>query len=216
LGTEEQQKRKRVFLVLTLAGLVLTSASFFTPMWWVALEAPNYPKHTFPQGVKILMHWDGVRNGCTLQEGRDVHEDEPMDCVHEMNTINHYIGMHPIEKGAQLEFAAAPYIFLASAVMLVAALFYTGPFWWMLLLPGILMPVAFLADFAGWLWWFGHSLHDWAAFSVKPFMPTVLGEGKVAQFSTYAYPSYGFAIVVVGALCLALALLIRRKQLQEA
>ena len=75
---------------------------------------------------------------------------------------------------------------------------------------------AFLADFTYWLWWFGHNLHEWAAFSVKPFMPTVLGEGKVAQFSTYAYPSYGFAIVVVGSLCLALALLIRRKQLQEA
>jgi hypothetical protein len=210
----EQQKRARVFAVLTIAGLVLTSVSFFTPMWWVSLTAPNYPEHTFPDGVKILMHWNGVRNGCTLQEGRDVVEDEPMDCVHEMNTINHYIGMHPIERGAQLEFAAAPYIFIASGLMLLGALFYKGAFWWVLFLPGVLMPVAFLVDFAGWLWWFGHNLHEWAAFTVKPFMPTVLGEGKVAQFATFAYPDYGFAIVVAGSLCLTLALLIRRKQLQ--
>jgi hypothetical protein len=69
-------------------------------------------------------------------------------------------------------------------------------------------------DFAGWLWWFGHNLNDWAAFSVKPFMPTALGEGKVAQFSTFAYPDYGFALVLVGSLSLTLALLVRRKQLQ--
>ncbi len=216
MSSPEAQKRLRLFRILTVVGLLLTTASFFTPMWWVSLTAPNYPKATFPQGVKILMHWNGVRNGCELQERDDVVEDEPLDCVHEMNTINHYIGMHPIERGAQLEFAAAPYIFVFSGLCLVLALFYAGPLWWALFLPGILMPAAFVLDFVGWLWWFGHNLHDWAAFSVKPFMPTALGEGKVAQFSTFAYPDYGFAIVLVGAGSLLLALLIRRKQLQEA
>jgi hypothetical protein len=216
VSTPEQQKRLRAFRILTLAGLLLTTASFFVPMWWVSLKAPNYPEATFPQGVKILMHWTAVRNGCKLQEREDVAEEEPLDCVHEMNTINHYIWMHPIERGAQVEFALAPYLFALSGVFLVAALFYGGPLWWVLFLPGILLPVGFLVDFTGWLWWFGHNLNDWAAFTVKPFMPTVLGEGKVAQFSTYAYPDYGFALVVVGSACLVLALLVRRKQLQEA
>jgi hypothetical protein len=216
LSSPEQAKRGRVFRILTGVGLLLTSASFFAPMWWVSLKAPNYPEHTFPQGVKIVMHWNKVANGCKLMGREDVFEDEPLDCIHEMNTINHYIGMHPIEHGAQLEFAAAPYIFVLSGVMLVGALFYSGPLWWVLFLPGILLPVGFLVDFAGWLWWFGHNLNDWAAFTVKPFMPTVMGEGKVAQFSTYAYPDYGFALVIAGSLCLALALLNRRKQLQEA
>ncbi len=215
MSSPEQQKRIRVFRILTVVGLVLTSASFFLPMWWVSLKAPNYPEHTFPQGVKILMHWNGVRNGCELMGREDVYEEEPLDCVHEMNTINHYIGMHPIERGAKVEFALSPYLFALSAAMLVAALFYSGPLWWGLFLPGILLPVGFLVDFTAWLWWFGHNLHDWAAFTVKPFMPTVLGEGKVAQFSTYAYPDVGFGVVVVGSLGLALALLIRRKQLQE-
>jgi hypothetical protein len=215
LSSPEQQQRARVFRILTVLGLVLTSASFFAPMWWVSLKAPNYPEHTFPQGVKIVMHWDGVRNGCLLMGREDVFEEEPLDCVHEMNTINHYIGMHPIERGAQIEFSIAPYLFGLSAIMLVAALFYAGPLWWLLFLPGILLPVGFLVDFTAWLWWFGHTLNEWAAFTVKPFMPTVLGEGKVAQFSTYAYPDYGFALVLVGSLSLALALLVRRKQLQE-
>lgn len=216
MSTSEVQKRAQLFRILTVVGLVLTTLSFFSPMWWVSLKAPNYPEATFPQGVKILMHWNGVRNGCKLQVREDVDEDEPLDCVHEMNTINHYIGMHPIERGAQFEFSVAPYLFALSAVFLVAALFYGGPLWWFLFVPGILLPVGFILDFVGWLWWFGHNLNDWAAFSVKPFMPTVLGEGKVAQFSTFAYPDYGFALVVVGSLCLVVALLVRRKQLQEA
>jgi hypothetical protein len=65
------------------------------------------------------------------------------------------------------------------------------------------------------MWWFGHNLKDWAAFTVKPFMPTLLGEGMVAQFSTYAYPHYGMLVSLVSSLVLALALLIRRKQLRE-
>ena len=35
------------------------------------------------------------------------------------------------------------------------------------------------------------------AFTVKPFMPTVFGEGKVAQFSTYSYPHWGYGLLMV-------------------
>jgi hypothetical protein len=205
-----------VYRALVVAGLVLMVAAFFAPMWWVSLKAPNYPEHTFPDGVRIHMHWTAVTNGCKARESDEVEEEEGLDCVHEMNTINHYIGMEPIERGARIEFAAAPFLFSAFGLFLVAALFYKGPFWWLLLLPAILAPIAFLADFTYWLWWFGHHLHDWAAFTVKPFMPTVLGEGKVAQFSTYAYPHYGMLLSIASALILLVALLIRRKQLREA
>jgi hypothetical protein len=82
------------------------------------------------------------------------------------------------------------------------------------LVPGLLA-VFFLMDYAGWLWFFGHNLNAWGAFTVKPFMPTVFGEGKVAQFSTYSYPHYGYALLVAMFVLLMLAVLIRRKQLRE-
>lgn len=201
-------------VALTLAGVVLMAWSFFAPMWWVSLKAPNYPEHTFPDGVRIHMHWNHVANGCEARVGDEVEEEEGLDCVHEMNTINHYIGMEPIEVGAQREFAAAPYLFAAFGVLALASLFYKGPLWWLLPLPAIALPIGFLVDFSAWLFWFGHNLREWAAFTVKPFMPTVLGEGKVAQFSTYAYPHYGMALSLASAACLALAVLLRRKQLQ--
>jgi hypothetical protein len=78
-----------------------------------------------------------------------------------------------------------------------------------------LLPVFFVITYAGWLWFFGHNMHPWGAFTVKPFMPTVFGEGKVAQFSTYSYPYWGYGMLVVASVCLALAILIRRKQMRE-
>jgi hypothetical protein len=216
MAAESQGDRTGLFRILTGVGLALMIAAYFSPMWWVSLKAPNYPEHTFPDGVRIHMHWDGVRNGCSARENGEVEEEEGLDCVHEMNTINHYIGMAPIEKGAVLEFAAAPYLFAAFAVMLVGVLFYAGPGWWLLMVPAIIAPAVFIGDFSYWLWWFGHNLHPWAAFTVKPFMPTVLGEGKVAQFSTFAYPHYGVLLSLGSAVILMLALLIRRKDLQSS
>jgi len=210
-----QNSRLLVFRVLTIVGLALMVASFFSPMWWVSLKAVNYPEDTFPDGIRIHMHWTGVENGCSQQEREEVVDEEGLDCVEEMNTINHYIGMEPIDRGAAIEFAAAPYLFVAFGVMLLVMLFYTGPGWWLLGIPSIVAPVVFIGDFAFWLWWFGHNLKEWAAFTVKPFMPTVLGEGLVAQFSTFSYPHYGMLLSLASAICVLLAVLIRRKQLQE-
>lgn len=211
---ESLQKKTWIFRVLTVAGIALMASSFFAPMWWVSLKAPNYPESSFPQGIRIHIHWNGVFNGCTHQ-GADLDEDDIVDCVYEMDIINHYIGMEPISKGAQLEIKVAPYIFIAFGLLLVVGLFYSGPGWPLLFLPAIILPVAFVADFSAWLWWFGHNLHEWAAFSVKPFMPTVLGEGMVAQFSTYAYPHYGMLLSAAASVCLAFAVLVRRSGVKQ-
>jgi len=78
-----------------------------------------------------------------------------------------------------------------------------------------LLPVFFVITYAGWLWFFGHNMHPWGAFTVKPFMPTVFGEGKVAQFSTYSYPYWGYGLLVLMFVSLVPAILMRRKQLRE-
>ncbi len=213
--TELQKSSAAPFRLLTLAGMAILAAAFFSPIWWVSLKAPNYPPETFPDGVRIVFQFNGVKNGCQLRQSKEVEEDEPLDCVHEMNTINHYIGMHPIADGAKYEIAAAPYLFAAVDLMLLAFLFYSGPFWWLLALPAIMVPVGFVVDYSGWLWYYGHTLSPMGAFTVKPFMPTVFGEGKVAQFSTYSYPDYGFGLLLVASFAVLLALLLRRKQLRQ-
>ncbi|MDZ7657494.1 MAG: hypothetical protein U0997_16285 [Sulfurimicrobium sp.] len=314
------QKQMTQVRILTFIALVLMIGAYFSPIWWVSLTAPNYPKEAFPDGIRIHFHFDGVYNGCkapaestrmaqeTLQMdlGDDLsHRDGSssgkqevgLDCVHEMNTINHYVGMYPILTGSPVELRLSKFIFGFMAVMMLgfmvaqrkarlivlgmgfaavsawmvvdqlvlgnldkfaviyhdaAATFFNQPevlarwvanlkmatkaaiggliaamvivvlgvwkirsFSLLLVLVPALLPVFFVLDYAGWLWFFGHNLHPWGAFTVKPFMPTVFGEGKVAQFSTYSYPYYGYAMLLGTSAASLLALLIRRKLMRE-
>ncbi|BDI07708.1 hypothetical protein [Sphaerotilus microaerophilus] len=319
------RKQTRLIRLLTLVALLAMVAAYFAPIWWVSLTAPNYPKDAFPDGIRIHFHFDGVHNGCkaavrgsqlaneTLQEDlakdterynpvldakKDVNKDaKGLDCVHEMNTINHYVGMFPISTGAPVEKPLAKFFFGFFAVMLLAfaaierrtrllvlgvgfsavavwavvdqfvlghlashvkayvdeaGTFFKEPekirawgdnvtlvtkvvvgvlvlamgivfagvaklrsFELLMALVPALLPVFFVIEYATWLWFFGHNLHPWGAFTVKPFMPTVFGEGKVAQFSTFSYPHYGYALLLAASACLLVALLLRRKQLRE-
>jgi len=169
------------------------------PVWKVSLEAPQYPKASFPDGIPVFFH-------LTDFSGK----------VNEMNTINHYIGMDPMEAGAVFLRKLVPFVYLGFILMLVVFLFYNGPFWWALGIIPALMPWYYLFFYSKWLYWFGHNLHEFGQFEVKPFMPTVFGDGKVAQFTTHSYPTVGFYALLVYFLLLVLAVLIRRKALKEA
>lgn len=298
--------------LLALAALAFMIAAYFSPIWWVSLTAPNYPPDAFPDGIRIHFHFDGVKNGCTQavikkseifqgdlgaddEETQRAQADQAqqLDCLHEMNTINHYVGMYPIESGGPVEKVLSKYIMGFLAVMLLAfaardrkqelqvlaagfaavlvwmawqqigaggleahvasykeatATFFNEPavierwggnlrvamyavmaglagamavvligcwksrqFSLLLALVPALLPIFFVIEYAGWLWFFGHNLHPWGAFTVKPFMPTVFGEGKVAQFSTFSYPYYGYALLLGVAASLLPAVLMRRK-----
>jgi hypothetical protein len=368
-------------LILTVIGVLI--ALYYSPIWWVSLTAPNYPEEAFPDGVRIHFHMNGVFNGCKKIEKEEIREDEALDCVHEMDTINHYVGMYPIAAGGVIERAFSPFLISMLGVMLLgftinrpavrmtvlgagfaviagwmyltwygddglhyqnkgfisalvtaldqdtskevavlspgAALiarlkasmgetetavqepaeesdkagniehlrvtfekdqqrkppeqhrdwdgsgaqmlawhyektlgrYFNVPeeinpmvakmtlaadvmFWgiiaamglllfgarktggllyWLLVLPVLFLPLLFLIDYSAWLWWYGHRLNAMGAFTVKPFMPTVFGDGKVAQFTTHSYPSIGFGLMLLASLLTGLAALLRRKQL---
>jgi len=105
--------------ILSLIGIGLLAVIFYTSIWWVSLTAPNYPEESFPDGVRIEFHINGVFNGCTLQKKAEIQEDEALDCVHEMDTINHYVGMYPIAAGGPLERGFGQFLVVFMMVMLV-------------------------------------------------------------------------------------------------
>ena len=78
------------------------------------------------------------------------------------------------------------------------------------------LPLLFIADYSYWLYWFGHNLHDWGAFKIKPFMPTVFGDGKIAQFTTHSYPTIGFYMLLAIGILSLLAILARSKAIKES
>ncbi len=169
------------------------------PVWRVSLEAPQYPKAAFPDGVPVFFHLADF-------SGK----------VSEMNTINHYIGMDPMEVGAIFVRQIVPFVYLAFFLMLIGYLFYSGPGWWILGLVPALMPWYYLFFYSKWLYWFGHNLHEFGQFTIKPFMPTVFGDGKVAQFTTHSYPTVGFFFLLAIFVLLILSILIKRKAFKDA
>ncbi|HRY05540.1 MAG TPA: hypothetical protein P5114_00310 [Hyphomicrobiaceae bacterium] len=422
------ERRSKAIAILSMAAVALLVAIYYSPVWWVSLTAPNYPAEAFPDGVRIQFHMNGVFNGCKLAAKRDVYEEKPLDCVHEMDAINHFVGMFPIASGGVIEKFFSPFLMSFLGVLIIGfaipkpglrvgimgvgfvaigawmylayftngglkyqnagyveamvtslgqgqeeegeelspiiatlkkslidsgessvanreelrrsveavgqsklgeALarlhqgtaddgggdarglkeilaeaerskltgksldinilksaygadrargsssapvawngsgrqvlawhyekslgrwfnepvkngamartvmqFANGLFWlillamaamlffarnngrahYLLIIVPVLLPVFFIIEYAAWLWWYGHSLNAMGAFTLKPFMPTVFGQGKVAQFATHSYPHRGFALMLVVALFSALVLLMRRKQLAE-
>ena len=399
MGAASFNKQTLTVGILSLIGIGLLAVIFYTSIWWVSLTAPNYPEESFPDGVRIEFHINGVFNGCTLQKKVEILEEEALDCVHEMDTINHYVGMYPIAAGGPLERGFGQFLVVFMMVMLVGfmctkprirmllmtvgfaiiavwmylamfsddgfylqsegyvealvtsldqdasdrsteepepeiviggitgvlkksledsgvevilpsevemqknksikkisskenmieqlkitydidqvkqgrtydewngssfqvmswhyakslARYFNNPeeiepmvktlkiaihvaFWgllgamvllvfgarknggllyWLLVLVPMALPLFFIIDYSAWLWWYGHTLNDMGAFSVKPFMPTVFGDGKVAQFTTHSYPDIGFGLMMLIFFVLAAAALIRRKQFKN-
>lgn len=391
-------KRSVLITSLSAASIIIMIIMYFNPIWWVALTAPNYPEAAFPDGVRINFHMNGVFNGCSLVVKDEILEEEALDCVHEMDTINHYVGMYPIAAGGPIERGFSPFLitlliimviafaisdpkkrrmflgatFAINAVWMTMTIYKTdglnfqnegylyalmnqldqdandktlssvkavdseralrqlrdslagrevesmkdediadleentdaaepelaekqrlitqlketydidfankrvsdewvgngyqlmawhygkvlgryfnnqdeirpmvktlriathvvffgligamllllvvgtratnNPVYWLMVLVPMALPVFFIIDYASWLWWYGHTLNDMGAFAVKPFMPTVFGEGKVAQFATFSYPSIGFGLMMLNSVILAAIALTRRKE----
>jgi hypothetical protein len=77
------------------------------------------------------------------------------------------------------------------------------------------LPLFFVLEYSAWLWWYGHNMSEMGAFTLKAFMPTVFGQGKVAQFTTNSYPAYGFWLMVLFAALLLAAFLVQRTPAPE-
>jgi hypothetical protein len=107
-------------------------------------------------------------------------------------------------------------LIIAMVLLVYGARKNGGIFYWLLVLVPLGLPLFFIIDYSAWLWWYGHTLNDMGAFSVKPFMPTVFGQGKVAQFTTHSYPYIGFGIMMISSLVLAVAALVRWKQFKSS
>jgi hypothetical protein len=59
-------------------------------------------------------------------------------------------------------------------------------------------------------------MNEMGAFTVKAFMPTVFGDGKVAQFSTHSYPYWGFGVMIAFAVVVALLVLLKKNEAGRA
>lgn len=171
-------------LIFTAARLLLLVSIFF-PYWHMELEAPQYPN-----GLFLTAHVNHLSGD-----------------VKEIDGLNHYIGMRPLGEAAAFERAASIWAVIAMFLLVEGATLIHRRWAVLLALPAVTFPIAFLLDLYFWMRTFGLSLDPEAPLSasVKPFVPTVLGEGGIGQFKTYADLGTGYwmavgcaALVIVG------------------
>lgn len=177
-------------VVLAVSALALFGLSFKQVWWKFWLYAPQYPK-----GLQLEISLTGM--------GGDVHE---------IDLLNHYIGMKHLADAAPTERQLGGYGVAAVAVVTLVLLAASGKKLNKLVaLPAIAFPLGFLADSFYWLYSFGHQLDPRAPLRMSPFTPEMYGNGKIGQFETFAQPSLGFWMAVAGVACAVVAALLRSR-----
>lgn len=188
---EHERTLFRLPNILLGAAAVLLLASMFLPYWKMTLKAPQYPG-----GLSV-----------------EVYINRMTGDVSEIDGLNHYIGMRPLGEAAQLE-RAVSMVAVAILVMLVlAAIYVHSPLALLLALPAILWPFIFIGDMYYWMRNFGMNLDPTAPLSssIEPFVPPILGTGKVGQFETVATFEIGLWMAFLAMILILVGLYYQRR-----
>lgn len=175
--------------LLMLAALLLM-ISVFLPYWRMTLLAPQYPK-----GLAVSVYVNHLEGD-----------------VREIDQLNHYLGMPPLDQGGQFEREISMVAIIALALLVMAGVFVHNRWAGLLAIPALAYPLVFLAD----LWWilyrYGHSIDPTSPLggAIDPFTPPLFGEGTIGQFSSYAEAQSGLLVAVAAVFVTLLALWFHR------
>lgn len=178
--------------LILLAALVLLPVFFLPvlPIWTMHLRAPQYP-----EGLVLTIYSNTIRGD-----------------LDKINSLNHYVGMHPITPEDFAEFHYLPQLltgfgFLALLAGLLNRRWLAGLGW--------ILFTAFAAymfrDYVLWLYRYGHQLDPRAAITMKSFMPPVIGYAKMANFHVLSLPGPGTIVLGVAWLLGPIALWLERR-----
>lgn len=186
-----QRERRRFLLPTIFLGLAafLLLVSIFLPYWKLVLYAPQYP-----QGLSVQVYVNRV-----------------VGDVREIDLLNHYIGMRPLKDAAQLERSLSVIIIAVISLLVLGAIYVHSPFAAVLSFPALTFPVIFLADLYYWLWSYGTHLDPHAPLRVPPFVPPLLGTGKVGQFRTVASWGPGLWFAILASILIVVGLYFHRR-----
>ena len=180
---------RRTGRVLPSLSAALLVTSLLLPVWQVTLYAPQYPG-----GLRASVYLTRVAGDAA-----------------EISTLNHYIGLPPLEGLAALERRLALPLVAAMAAAVAISATWRGAVRVLLQVPAILFPVGVAADLTLWLWRMGHAVDPHAPIRIEPFMPPLVGRGQVMQFATHATFGPGFAAAVAAAALLLVDMALRRR-----
>lgn len=174
----------RLLLVALITFLIL---GYFFPLWRISMEAPQYPR-----GLWIDVYVYFIQGG---DEGAHIQE---------INTLNHYIGMNPINESELSDLGWMPFA-LGILVLLTLRVAAVGNVRSLIdLSVSMVYVLGFMAArFVYRLYVYGHDLDPHAPFRVEPFMPVVIGTKQIANFTTHSFPQIGTLFIAIYAIGVA-------------
>ena len=180
-----------------LAAALTIGISIFFPLWKMHLVAPQYS-----DGLDLYIYSYKIEGGGFNGQH-----------LSEINNLNHYIGMKPIEQADFLEMRWMPFVFgliilmtlrsvvfgeMSNVVDLFAVYSYFGTF--------------SIGSFWYRLYQYGHNLDPHAPMHIKPFTPLLIGVKQIANFREYSFPLAGAYLLVLSVLLIVLAGWFSRKE----
>ncbi len=159
--------------ILMIGAAVLLLTLFIFPLWQITLIAPQYPDGVV---LKIWIDKIGGNEPGTLQN---------------INILNHYVGMKPIEPESIPELSYLKYIVIVMATLGLLAAWINRKMvilgWAVLLLA---LGVLGMYDFYLWEYDYGHNLSDKAPIKIPgaSFQPPLFGRKEILNFTAVSLP----------------------------
>lgn len=179
---------KRLSRILFLLSIFLMVVPFFTPIWRVMLQAPQYP-----EPIGIYIHTNTIKG---------INEND----LENINLLNHYIGMKQIIPESIPELQYMPYLILGFIITGLMVFFLNRTLWvgiWL----AIVLAFAFagLYDFYLWEVDYGTSLNPNAPIKVAnmTYIPPLIGSKQLLNITASSYPAFG-GIVFIFSIILAI------------
>lgn len=171
--------------VLLVVAAILLGISIFVPLWYIDLDAPQYP-----EGLRLLIYPNKLAGDVEI-----------------INGLNHYIGMQTLHAENFVEFTVLPYIIGFFALLsLIAAVVGSRKFLYFLLALFVVFGIVAMYDFWKWEYDYGHNLDPSAAIKVPgmAYQPPLIGFKQLLNFGAYSMPDLGgWLFIGAGALMLA-------------
>lgn len=184
-------------LLLIIAALAFVAVAFL-PLWRITLVAPQYQ-----EGLRLSIYSYKLVGG---NGGQDLVE---------INNLNHYIGMRPLEESDFVEMKWMPFALGFFALLALRAATHGR----MSQIVDLFVLFGYFALFSMGLFYhrmytYGHELDPSAPMTIEPFTPTLVGKNVIANFTQYSFPLLGsYVMFAIPLLLLGAIWFSRRKRL---
>lgn len=182
--------------LVLLVGAVTLAVAAFMPLWRIHLVAPQYM-----EGLELNIYSHKLEAG---NGGQDLHE---------INNLNHYIGMKVIEEADFVEMKWVPFAMGIFVLLGLRAVIHGSMSQCLdLLVLFIYFGIFSMGSFYYRLYTYGHDLDPTAPVRIEGFTPRILGQSQIANFQQASWPDIGGILMILYPLSIILAMWLSRKE----